>query len=159
MEDRQRGFILGPGEGASIGNPLGGALTFKVRGEQNSGALTVFESLPAPGEGPPLHSHQSQDEVLYVLEGRLRVRLDEQLGEAPAGSFVFIPHGVPHTWQNVSDVTARLLVLLTPAGLETFFDRFAELPPGAPWADEFRRLGAEVGMQVVGPPLSQSHPL
>ena len=39
--------------------------------------MTAFESAAAPGEGPPLHRHASEDEVLYVLKGRLRVKLEE----------------------------------------------------------------------------------
>lgn len=129
-----------------------------ARGEQTGGALTGFESTPAPGEGPPLHRHASEDEVLYVLRGRLRVRLEETIHDAPAGSFVFIPRGVPHAWQNVGDAPANLLVLFVPgaAGMEQFFERFAEIGEDTRVAEAFKKLAGDAGMEVVGPPLAGS---
>lgn len=57
--------------------PAGGPLTFKVRGTQTDGALTAFENVIAPGDGPPLHVHANDDEAWYVLDGELRFRLDD----------------------------------------------------------------------------------
>lgn len=160
LEDTARAVFLGPGEGAAVKNPVGGALTFKIRGEQTGGAaLAALESIAASGEGPPLHVHANEDEIWYALEGTFRVKLDDEVRDAPAGTFVFIPRNVVHTWQNVGDEPARILAVTAPAGLERFFERFAALPPDASWAEEFRRLGAEVGMTVVGPPLSETDPL
>jgi hypothetical protein len=45
---------LSPGEGDVVTNPLGGPLTFKLRGEQTNGLLAAFESVAGQGEGPPL---------------------------------------------------------------------------------------------------------
>jgi quercetin dioxygenase-like cupin family protein len=146
--------IEGPGEGITIQGPVGGPLTFKVRGEQTNGGLTVFENAVAPGEGPPLHAHANEDEAWYVIEGRLRFQLGEELHDAPAGSFVFVPRGTPHCFRNAGDATARILVMFTPSGMEAFFDRFAEVPAGAAGPDTFRTIGGEVGMDVVGPPLA-----
>jgi quercetin dioxygenase-like cupin family protein len=131
-------------------------LTFKVRGEQTNGTLTVFENTIAPGGGPPLHTHANEDEAWYVLEGRLRFRLDADMRIAPAGSFVFVPRGTQHCFQNVGDEPARLLVMFTPAGMEGFFARFASLSDDEDVPEAFRSLGREVGMDVVGPPLIES---
>src|SRR5690348_16932078 len=46
----------------------------------------------------PLHIHHSDDEAWYVLEGILAFRLGDQEIEAPAGSAVFAPRGIPHTY-------------------------------------------------------------
>ena len=148
-----------PGEGETVRNPLGGPLAFKARGAETGGAMTAFESTAAAGEGPPLHVHTNADEVLYIVEGSFRFKLDGELRDSPAGSFVFIPRGAPHTWQNVGAEPGRLLVLFTPAAMEPFFDRFAELPDGASVPEAFRTLGADAGMEVVGPPLAKSDPL
>jgi glyoxylate utilization-related uncharacterized protein len=118
--------------------------------------LTVFENAIAPGEGPPLHTHANEDEAWYVLEGDLRFRLDAEIRAAPAGSFVFVPRGTLHCFQNVGAVPARILVMFTPAGMERFFDRFAAVSDGADAPDAFRTIGREVGMEVLGPPLAKS---
>lgn len=41
---------------------------------------------------------------------------------APAGSFVFIPRGVSHAFWNAGSVPATQLTVLTPAGIEGYFD-------------------------------------
>lgn len=43
---------LPPGVGETIDAPIGGQLTFKARGAQTGGAMTVVESVTSPGEGP-----------------------------------------------------------------------------------------------------------
>jgi quercetin dioxygenase-like cupin family protein len=144
-------LVVAPGEGLTIQGPAGGPLTFKARAEQTGGELTVFENVIAPGDGPPAHVHEAQDESWYVLEGTLRFKLGEEIRSAPAGSFVFVPRGTVHCFQNVGDGPARILVIFNPAGMEPFFDGFAELTSADPQA--FTRLGEAVGMKVVGPPL------
>jgi quercetin dioxygenase-like cupin family protein len=159
MSDAVQPVVVGPGEGATIQGPAGGPLTFKARSAQTNGALTLFENVIAPGDGPPLHTHEREDESWYVLEGELRFKLGGEIRRAPQGSFVFVPRGVPHCFQNIGDEPARIIVFFTPAGMEGFFDRFAELPAGPVDPDAFRRLGADAGMTVLGPPLAVSDPL
>lgn len=159
LDPELRAVHLAPGEGATVRNPVGGPLTFKLRGAETNGTLAAFESIAAPGEGPPLHVHANEEEVWYALEGTFRFKLEGEVRPAPAGSFVFIPRGVVHTWQNIGDSPGRLLAIVTPAGFETFFERFGELPADAAVQEEFRALGSQVGMHVVGPPLAVSDPL
>jgi quercetin dioxygenase-like cupin family protein len=148
-------LVVPPGAGPTIQGPAGGPLTFKVRGEQTGGALTALENVIAPGDGPPLHVHANEDEAWYVLEGELHFRLGEETAAAPAGTFVFVPRGTPHNFQNAGDAPARILVLFTPAGMERFFDRFAAMPAGTAPPEAFRSAGLEAGMEVVGPPLGR----
>jgi quercetin dioxygenase-like cupin family protein len=146
-----------PGEGGTVDNPLGADVVFKARGEQTDGTLTAFETVVGPGDGPPLHTHANEGESVYVLDGEMRFKLRDEIQAAPAGSFVFIPRGAPHTWQNVGDGPARILIHFTPSGMERFFDGFAALEAPGPAA--FETVGAEVGVGVVGPPLAQSDPV
>jgi hypothetical protein len=44
-------------------------------------------------------------------------------------------------------------------GIEHFFDRHDELVQDGPVPEQFRTLGPEAGMVVVGTPLAESHPL
>ena len=151
MPEASRAFTVGPGQGPTIQGPAGGPLTFKVRGDQTGGALTVIENTIGPGDGPPHHVHANEDEAWWIVEGELRFRLGDELHTAPAGTFVFVPRGVAHSFQNPGESPARILVMFTPGGMESFFDSFAQLEAFDPAA--FAQLGAEVGMEVVGPPL------
>ena len=148
-----------PSEGGAADHPLGGAVAFKVRGGETDGSVTAFETVVAPGLGPPLHEHANEEETLYVLEGEVRFKLGEEMVSGPPGTFVFVPRGTSHTFQNVGQTPARMLIHFTPSGMERFFEEFAELPVEEAGADVFHSIGAKVGMHVVGPPLAQSDPL
>jgi mannose-6-phosphate isomerase-like protein (cupin superfamily) len=66
------------------------------------------------GDGPPeLHVHHEDDEAWHVLEGALSFRFLDREVLAPAGSTVFVPAGVAHTYRE-SGGPARYLVVLTP---------------------------------------------
>jgi mannose-6-phosphate isomerase-like protein (cupin superfamily) len=65
------------------------------------------------GAGPPyLHVHRTDDEAWHVLEGALRFTFPDGEVDAPAGTTVFVPAGVPHTYQETAP--SRYLVFLTP---------------------------------------------
>ncbi len=146
---------LPPDGGERLENPLGGEIVFKARGAQTGGSLTVFEAVNAPGQGPPYHVHNGLDEVIYVLDGALRVRLADEVQEAASGSFVFISRGIPHAWEARGDKAVRFLVVVTPAGLEGFLDRTAAAGGGRA-EDAFARLGGD-DLIVLGPPLAVTH--
>jgi hypothetical protein len=58
----------------------------------------------------------------------------------------------------VVDRSAEAVPAQTPA-ITTSVANNAELPEGASPEEAFRTLGAEVDMDVAGPPLAESHPL
>lgn len=151
-----RPVVRARGEGLSVQNPVGGVLTFMLTGDESAGVVTVVETIAAPGEGPPLHVH-AEDELIYLVDGKLRVRLGDDEHEAQPGALVFIPRDVRHTWQNVGDTEARFVVTLMPAApaFERFFVRFGGLPPEERGLQAFARLAQETSaFEVVGPPLS-----
>jgi quercetin dioxygenase-like cupin family protein len=151
-------FAIAPGQGLSVENPAGGILTFKAMADASGGCVTALDTVAAAGEGPPLHVHRDQDELIYILDGRFRVRLADELVDAPQGTFVFIPRGTPHTWQNVGAAPARFFAAMTPAskGFEEFFVRWAALARDERGLDAFARLGRETqGLDAIGPPLDE----
>lgn len=63
--------------------------------------------------GPPyLHIHRSDDEAWHVLEGSLQFILTDREIDAPAGTTVFVPAGVAHTYRVTEG--SRYLIFLTP---------------------------------------------
>jgi mannose-6-phosphate isomerase-like protein (cupin superfamily) len=135
-------------------------MTIVASAEDTGGAFGLVEALAAPGSSPPLHIHHREDESFWVLEGRLTVRCGEETFDALPGSFAFLPRGVPHTFVVEGDEPARILGLSVPGGFEGYFaaaGRPAEaygLPPASPPdIATLGRVGAEFGVEIVGPPL------
>jgi quercetin dioxygenase-like cupin family protein len=143
-----------PGEGPPLKAPAG-TVTVRARAEQTGGTLTACESAIPPGEGPPIHVHVREDELMYVVEGHLEFELDGARRDGPAGTFVFIPRGTPHSWRNVGSDVARVFFAFTPGseGMEGFFERAAESAGEVRGPESFRRFARDAGMQVLGPPL------
>jgi uncharacterized cupin superfamily protein len=74
-----------------------------------------------PGGGPPPHIHNAEDELFVVLEGELRLEVDDRTIQAAVGSVLYVPKGTRHAYSNVGTAPARMLFLYTPAGMERMF--------------------------------------
>src|SRR4029450_5195766 len=98
--------------------------------------------------GPPLHIHRTEDEFFYVLSGEFNFQLGDCIKRTPAGSFVFIPKDVVHTFQHVGPEPGVLLGSVHPGGFEGLFQGL----PGAD-AETVKALFKKYNMDVVGPPL------
>jgi mannose-6-phosphate isomerase-like protein (cupin superfamily) len=64
-------------------------------------------------EPEDMHVHHSDDEAWHILEGTLTFRFEDGDVDAPAGTTVFVPAGVPHTYFEAHGRT-RYLVVMTP---------------------------------------------
>lgn len=152
-------FVVLDGEGETIAGPAGGPTTIKARTETTSGSFSLVENVIGPFQGPPRHIHRREDEMWYVLDGNFRFIADERIFQAPQGSFVFVPRGTAHCFQNLENRDSRILVMFTPAGMERFFEQHAKLPPGEIDPLKYQEIAENCWMDVAGPPLAISHPL
>ena len=113
-------ILLNRGEGESFW-VLGDYYTFKATGKDTDGRYTVIDQIIQPQNGPPPHIHQDEDEAFYVIDCRFSFLSGETQREFDKGSFIYIPKGTLHTFKNIGQEQGRLLVFITPAGLEEFF--------------------------------------
>lgn len=119
--------IVERAEQANTHHILGGSLAVRLRQEQTDGSLGLVEQkIPAGYPGPAMHVHPDFDETFYVIDGEIALRVGEDPFVAPGGSVAFVPRGTPHTFANPGTAPARLLVLVTPAGFEAYFEALAE---------------------------------
>jgi len=153
-----KGFKINAGEGRIHGHmKLKGVnynvLDVKVSGSDTAGNLAIFEQTSlSPGRGTPLHLHDFQDEVFYVLNGRYTFRVGEDRYELKSGDSIFLPRKVPHAWKQISQ-SGKMTVVVQPAGkLENFFMAIAALDH-EPSAAEIAAIFSDHEMKVVGPPL------
>ena len=62
----------------------------------------------------PLHTHYSDDEAWYVIEGCLHIRSGDEIIEARQGTAVMVSKGTPHTFWNPLETKTRYLMIMTP---------------------------------------------
>jgi quercetin dioxygenase-like cupin family protein len=134
-----RGYVLAAGRGLAPDRP-----DLKASAGSTGGQLTVF-TLAVDG-GPPRHTHTREDESIYLFSGRLEVECDGEEFQAAPGSFVFLPRGRPHAFRSVGG-TARGLLIVTPGGLENYFDALhAALNTGGD-SSQVRAVQAQYGIR------------
>jgi quercetin dioxygenase-like cupin family protein len=119
----------------------------------SAGLIGVFEGKVPAGEGPPIHIHHNEDEVLHILEGEYEFWLDGETSRAGPGATVFLPRGVPHTFRVDGDTHGRNLAILTPGGFEEFFVEAAARDLRIPeHMGEVVELAGRYGLEFTGPP-------
>ena len=108
-------------------------IRYLVDGAQKGG-LGLFEmKVPAGAHVPPPHSHTSNEECVYVLEGVLRYSVDDETRDLKPGEWMSTPRGSVHAFSNPHTETARALVMLTPdIGAQFFRDVGAVAGAGGP---------------------------
>lgn len=99
----------------------GDRITYLITGAETGGAFFMAEVSVVPGGGPPPHVHSREDESFYLQEGTLAIQVGDKILNVSTGDFVHMPRGVVHSFKNVGEETAKLLMVATPAGLENYF--------------------------------------
>jgi mannose-6-phosphate isomerase-like protein (cupin superfamily) len=126
----------------------------KASTDDTGGAYALAEAT-ITGEGPPQHIHRAGEEAFYVLEGQVDVLVGDQTVHGTAGSFVLIPRGIVHTFWNAGSTPARLLVIISPPGVEKYLAEIIgdEDIDAAEFVKRMTAQGHKLDMEVVGPPL------
>ncbi len=113
-----------------------------------SGAVSIFEvELGAGCLSGPLHVHDREDGIAYIVRGRLTFQVGDDLVHASAGEAVLLPRGVRHTFWNSSPDPAYALDIVTPGGLENYYARLGSLTPVSAM-DEMPALEADFGIHM-----------
>jgi len=117
--DTPKPFVVPPGSGKVL--KLVG-VTHKLISQQTGGGYYLFESEFDPQSGNRLHVHTYEDEVVYVMQGAIQIRLGDGALEASEGGVAHLPKSIPHALYNPLKVPLRILALAIPGGMERFFD-------------------------------------
>jgi mannose-6-phosphate isomerase-like protein (cupin superfamily) len=123
-------IFLGPGEGRFYDvKPM--ASIFKADGDETDDRYAVSEWWVEPrSSGPGPHSHEANEELFYVLEGTMSFLVGSDWVEASRGSFLRVPAGMTHDFENRSDSRAGVLNVFMPGGFEPM------MPGIVAWAAE-----------------------
>jgi quercetin dioxygenase-like cupin family protein len=116
--------LLAPGEGKQVAL-YGVRFSYKVEQADSGGSLAVMEvEIPAKTLVKP-HNHTREDEFTLVLAGPVGVRLGDRVMEADTGAYLVKPRGIPHAMWNAGDAVAKVIEMVSPAGLETYFEELS----------------------------------
>ena len=107
-------------------------IRYLIDGTVAGSGVGMFELTVPPGARvPPPHSHRNNEEVVYVLEGRLRYRVDDEQRDLGPGDRMYTPRGSVHAFSNPHEVAARALIILTPDIGAQYFRDVAEIANAA----------------------------
>ncbi len=129
----RKAVVLAPGKGRVY--PMGRiSALFKADRSETADRYSISEWWLEPHtQGPGAHSHD-EDDVFFVIEGTMSFRIGDEWMDAPQGSFVLVPGGVTHDFENRSSARAGALNFSIPGGFEEDMPGiaawFAEHPPG-----------------------------
>jgi mannose-6-phosphate isomerase-like protein (cupin superfamily) len=146
------GYMLPSREGTQIA-AIGLGITMKANGKTTHDAYSLFEyAIPAKTDGPPPHLHTREDESFVCLAGKLDCFLGGERFTIGPGDYLYLPRDVVHTFRNTYDEEARVISVVSPAGLEGYYQALAELPPGPRDIGRIKQIMADFGLQLQLPP-------
>ena len=133
MTTPRKTVILGSGEGRTYAMGRISAI-FKADTGETASQYSISEWwLDAHTKGPGPHAHP-EDDVFFVIEGTMSFLVDGAWIDAPRGSFVLVPGGSTHDFENRSPARAGLLNISVPGNFEkdmpAIAQWFMENPPG-----------------------------
>ena len=109
---KRRPYALKKGEGWTYN--IG--INFDVKAGEiapGSGAA-LMEYVTRKGEEPGEHTHRTEDEIFYVLKGRITFHCGGETFDLEQGGVVFLPGGIPHGYTIPGDDPVRLLIVTAP---------------------------------------------
>ena len=111
-------IVLPPGEGRHYAcGPM--QSVFLADGEETESRYSVSIWRVDPNKpGPGAHAHESNDELFFVIDGTMTFLVGNQHIDAVAGTFLRIPAGVMHDFENRTAYPAAALNVFIPSGFE-----------------------------------------
>jgi quercetin dioxygenase-like cupin family protein len=124
----------------------------------SGGRYDLIEGWLSSGTQTPPHRHGAYAEQLYVLDGELTVWAGGRKAVLRPGDDFFIPAGTAHAVAATGAVPGRALVVASPSGFARLIreagtqDDGSGAPSAATDIDLYRRVAAELGDEILGPP-------
>jgi quercetin dioxygenase-like cupin family protein len=98
--------------------------TVKAGATETGPGVGFMEFFTRKGKEPPIHVHEDEDEIFYLLEGEMTVTSGDQSFELAPNGFVFLPRNVPHGFTIHNHGLVRMLVVTVSAeSVENFGER------------------------------------
>jgi mannose-6-phosphate isomerase-like protein (cupin superfamily) len=105
--------VVRPGERREFGS-----VEFLALSEHTSRFNLAIVTIAPARSGPEAHAHEQEDDAFFLLEGELTFMVDGTMLSAGPGTFVLVPPGLVHTFENKGYEPARFLNIHAPAGFD-----------------------------------------
>ena len=149
MTTSEKPRVIKPDDGTNVG-AIGLGIHVRLTGADTKGAYSLFEYVVPPGlGGPPTHIHTREDELFICTHGRVAVELDGVKHILEQGFSLLMPRGVPHMFYNPFDVETRIVAVVSPPGLENYYQALSQLPPGPRDMRLVAEVMTEYGLSLV----------
>ena len=123
-------IVLMPGEGRRYEMGFMQAV-FKCDRDETGNGFSISEWWLDPhSDGPGAHTHDLEDSVFYIIEGTASLLIGDRWFDAPRGTFMRGPPGVPHDFANRTDKPMGLLTMSFHGGFES------EMPGIVRWFED-----------------------
>lgn len=125
---------------------------YGIGADETDGSLSMLEVTIPPRTLVKPHAHAREDEFTVVLEGAIGARLgDEIVEDLPAGSWLVKPRVIPHALWNTGSTPARILEVVTPGGIERYFEQVGPILSGTgPGRQErYETLAGAFGLTIL----------
>lgn len=153
LPDIPQPFVVPPDSGRVLRH-IG--VTHKLISQQTGGGYYLFEAEFDPESGNGLHVHTYEDEVVYVVQGAIRIRLGDGMLEASECGVAHLPKGIPHALYNPLKTPLRILALAIPGGMEMFFDELeSAMQDGSMDDAKHRKISRKYGIEWLESNLSK----
>lgn len=106
--NRDRARVIKTPHGSEI-RPLVDRTTSEIK------LCSLAEEVLPVGAAVGRHHHLETEEVYYILQGRGRMTVGDEVREVAAGDAIFIPIDSKHALENTGDEPVRLLLVCGPA--------------------------------------------
>ena len=135
-------------------------IDFLLEAADTNGSAAMFEfTVPVGAKVPIPHYHEHYDETIYGLEGTITFTVDGEAIDIKPGETCFIPRGAVHGFDNLKQVDAKALAVITPALLGSiFFKEVAEIvnAGGPPDLQKLRLVMTKHGLVPVAPKMQNA---
>ena len=139
--------LVEPGQGKTI-MLFAVRFDYKVTSADSGGALSALEVTIPPKTLVKPHNHSREDEFTVVLAGTVGARVGDRVVEAGAGASMVKPRGTPHAMWNLGPEPARVLEVVSPGGLEDYFEELAPVLRAKAPPSEYDALAERYGLTI-----------
>lgn len=137
---------------------IGHLISILLSGKDTGGSFSLIHGYEIRGLEPPPHIHTLEDESFYILDGEITYAVGNEVFKAKKGNWVFLPRGIRHSFQVVTE-QAEVLIHLSPGGFENYFIEMSEpahemvIPPrpqGPPDVKRITETASRYGIRFPG---------